>query len=135
MSPLWQARYSLDLITFFISPWPELKWQLHFVIFSAHICVNRIHLLHRPCTMSQFLVVRTRFYYPDLTPPVFQDPAVKLTNQGQAKFRYLGDQHHQNILVPSSRVTGLGHQSHLMCGPRESNRRSLACEAVTLHMS
>ena len=43
MSPLWQAGYSLLLIKFFISPWLELKWQIHFVIFSIHICVNRIH--------------------------------------------------------------------------------------------
>ena len=45
--------------------------------------------------MPQFLV----FSYADLTPPVFQDPAVQLTNQGQAKLRDLGDQHHPNILV------------------------------------
>ena len=42
---------------------------------------------------------------------MFQDPAVKLKNQGQVKFRELGDQHHPNILVPSSRIIGLGQQS------------------------
>ena len=48
MSPLWSAGYSLVLITLFISPWLELKLQLHFVIFSAH-----------PCAMPQFLLGRT----------------------------------------------------------------------------
>ena len=32
-----------------------------FVIFSVHICVNRIHWLHRPSEMPPFLVVRTVF--------------------------------------------------------------------------
>ena len=99
MSPLWQAGYSLVLIAFIISPWLELNLELHFVTFSAHICVNRIHLLHRPCAKPQFILVRTRFSYADLTPPVFQlqDPVLKLTNQGQAKLKELGDQHHPDI--------------------------------------
>ena len=38
-------------------------------------------------------------------------------------------------LSPSSRVTGLSHQSQRLCGQRESNPGCLAFEAVTLHMS
>ena len=55
----------------FTSPWLELKWQLHFVIFSVHICVHRINWLCNPCAMPQFLVVRTRLSCADSNPPVF----------------------------------------------------------------
>ena len=71
MSPLWQAGYSRVLITFKISYWLELELKLHFVIFSVHICVNRIHWLQRHCAMPWFLMVRTRFSFADPTLPVF----------------------------------------------------------------
>ena len=51
ISPLWQALYSLLLVTCIISPWLELKWKLHLVIVSARICVNRIHWLCNPCVL------------------------------------------------------------------------------------
>ena len=54
--------------------------------------------------MPQFLVVRTCFSYADLTVTVFQDPAMKLINQGHAKLKGLDDQHDLNILVPSSQL-------------------------------
>ena len=63
--------------------------------------------------MPRILMVRTHFSYADPTPPVFQDPAMKLKNQTQAKLRDLlkVTSTIQISLSPSSRVTGLSHQS------------------------
>ena len=104
MSPLWQAEYSLVSSHL-------LGWNCNCSFFSVHICVNRIHLLHCPCEMPPFLVVRTCFSYADPTLPVFQDPAVKLTNEDQAKLKTQVTSTIQIYLSPSSRVTGLSHQS------------------------
>ena len=88
----------------FMSPWLELKLQPHFVIFSAHRCANigfPDYAAHVQNHSS--IVVRTRFSYKDPPPlPVLQDPAVKLTNQGQAKLRHIGDHRHPNILFLQS---------------------------------
>ena len=78
MSPLWQAGYSLALVTEYISPWQDLKLQIHhYNLFSPQVCINTIHSLYRPCAMPQFHVVRTHFSYADPTPLMFQDSAVK----------------------------------------------------------
>ena len=56
--------------------------------------------------------------------PVFQESAVKATNQGQAKFRDLHTYVTSTIQISlsPSRITGLSHQSRqLLCGQRESN--------------
>ena len=63
----------------FIYPWLELNFQSAFVLIVStdYTALVQGH--------GSFLMVRTRFSYADLTPPVFQDLAVKLTTQGQAK--------------------------------------------------
>ena len=73
--PTVTSRIQSSFDHIFISPWLELKWQLYFVTYSVRICVNRSHWLHCPCAMQRFL----SWSYTD------QDPAVKFTNQGQAK--------------------------------------------------
>ena len=48
---------------FFISPWLELKWQLLFVPFSTHICVNGENDYKPLCNATLFTEDRTLFSY------------------------------------------------------------------------
>ena len=116
---------TLVLIKFYISPWLALKWQqLHYVIYSAHMCVNRICWSQALMQCHTFTCGQDSFLLRFSFSPVFQESAVKATNQGQAKFRDLHTYVTSTIQISlsPSRITGLSHQSRqLLCGQRESN--------------
>ena len=103
--------------------------------FSVQSVVNRILGLvpPDPCAMPQFHVVRTsgisqiRLHSASRT--IATASHFKL-NQVIETWVY---QLHPISLSPSSRVTGLCHQSQRLCRRRESYLG--CCDAVTLHMS
>ena len=83
-----------------VSPWLELKLKQSFPPTVVPIC--RVHWLCCPCAMAQFLVVRTRLFYADLTSPIKTNKwrssevtsKIQLSLSPSISIRVTGQSHH-----------------------------------------